>query len=341
MAIPEFHCPRCRDHWYGLTTYPCDEELARLIREGLWYTGKGGAANAGKSKRNSARSRNVTSARREIGSLSLDSPTGASKKRGVKVDQESGSRESFSIGEDDMDPNKGKRKKRITFKLDSGSGQWREGGGGEGDDEQSRKNGTEGAKGSASRGQSKIDGSLAGDSSGVGTLLRDGRKGGAGGRASGTGRLGEDGGSLTEFQKSGRGGRRHDGKDRLESSDGSGSWDARDSNRQHTTGQKSRDRQGHGVSSGEGGHRGNNTSKHERDRHSQGIDMTDGRQQSDKLGEGGSRTSLGQGRGEDTGDMGHSTGMRGSGSQSRLISGKYFHKEQASWAVLQLLDKCK
>ena len=41
VAIPTFHCPRCRDHWYGLTSHPCDEELARLIREGLWYTGQG------------------------------------------------------------------------------------------------------------------------------------------------------------------------------------------------------------------------------------------------------------------------------------------------------------
>jgi hypothetical protein len=41
LSIPEFHCPRCRDHWYGLTSYPCDEELARLIREGKWYTGRG------------------------------------------------------------------------------------------------------------------------------------------------------------------------------------------------------------------------------------------------------------------------------------------------------------
>lgn len=41
IAIPEFHCPRCRDHWYGLTHYPCDEELARLIRQGLWATGQG------------------------------------------------------------------------------------------------------------------------------------------------------------------------------------------------------------------------------------------------------------------------------------------------------------
>lgn len=41
IAIPEFHCQRCRDHWYGLTHYPCDEELARLIRQGLWATGQG------------------------------------------------------------------------------------------------------------------------------------------------------------------------------------------------------------------------------------------------------------------------------------------------------------
>ena len=41
IAIPEFHCQRCRDHWYGLTSFPCDEEMARLIREGLWATGQG------------------------------------------------------------------------------------------------------------------------------------------------------------------------------------------------------------------------------------------------------------------------------------------------------------
>ena len=41
IAVPKFHCPRCRDHYYGLTPYPCDEELARLIREGLWRTGEG------------------------------------------------------------------------------------------------------------------------------------------------------------------------------------------------------------------------------------------------------------------------------------------------------------
>jgi len=39
--VPKFHCPRCRDHYYGLTPFPCDEELARLIREGLWRTGEG------------------------------------------------------------------------------------------------------------------------------------------------------------------------------------------------------------------------------------------------------------------------------------------------------------
>ena len=40
ISVPKFHCPRCRDHYYGLTPYPCDEELARLIREGLWRTGE-------------------------------------------------------------------------------------------------------------------------------------------------------------------------------------------------------------------------------------------------------------------------------------------------------------
>ena len=40
VAVPKFHCPRCRDHYYGLTPYPCDEELARLMREGLWRTGE-------------------------------------------------------------------------------------------------------------------------------------------------------------------------------------------------------------------------------------------------------------------------------------------------------------
>ena len=40
VDIPRFHCPRCRDHWYGISSFPCDEELARLIKEGLWHTGK-------------------------------------------------------------------------------------------------------------------------------------------------------------------------------------------------------------------------------------------------------------------------------------------------------------
>jgi len=41
VTVPKFHCPRCRDHYYGLTPFPCDEEIARLIREGLWHTGEG------------------------------------------------------------------------------------------------------------------------------------------------------------------------------------------------------------------------------------------------------------------------------------------------------------
>ena len=50
VDIPQFHCPRCRDHWYGISSYPCDEELARLIREGMWKTGNVNTSTSQKRK---------------------------------------------------------------------------------------------------------------------------------------------------------------------------------------------------------------------------------------------------------------------------------------------------
>ena len=51
----KFHCPRCRDHWYGITPFPCDEELARLIRENggqdPWELGREKSEKNKKNKR--------------------------------------------------------------------------------------------------------------------------------------------------------------------------------------------------------------------------------------------------------------------------------------------------
>ncbi|KAL5476183.1 hypothetical protein EMCRGX_G026098 [Ephydatia muelleri] len=39
-VTPTFHCPRCRDHWYGLTPLPCDEMRAKLGTGGVWHRGQ-------------------------------------------------------------------------------------------------------------------------------------------------------------------------------------------------------------------------------------------------------------------------------------------------------------
>ena len=112
--VPEFHCPRCRDHWYGLSAFPCDEELARLIREGLWHTGREGTKVLNK-RMDSARERD-----RHGGQGSTTSLEGRPHDR-LRSARKGG----FEIKKSDhhidfIDPNSAanKRKKRISFIID-------------------------------------------------------------------------------------------------------------------------------------------------------------------------------------------------------------------------------
>lgn len=113
----KFHCPRCRDHWHGLTPFPCDEELARLIRDGLWATGND---QIGK-----------THARRKPGE-GTEGDKGGSKKGTYGNGGDSNQQKPKKILKEKTSENesskpeggKGKKKERrkITFKLESGDG---------------------------------------------------------------------------------------------------------------------------------------------------------------------------------------------------------------------------
>ena len=120
VDIPRFHCPRCRDHWYGLTPFPCDEELARLIREGLWYTGEKGNVKLLKDETKSTRRRSA-SVKDEFKSLSSGSlPLNLKNKRTTLRAQNS--RDNLETWQGAVDPAKKKGKKHITFKLDAENG---------------------------------------------------------------------------------------------------------------------------------------------------------------------------------------------------------------------------
>lgn len=117
VGIPKFHCPRCRDHWYGLTPFPCDEELARLIRDGLWHTGMG---DSGKFKKSGewTGGKGGTAEGGSPGGADGDS-SGRKPKRILKGDGKSDENGSLELGRG----NEGKKNKRkITFKLDDESG---------------------------------------------------------------------------------------------------------------------------------------------------------------------------------------------------------------------------
>ena len=117
MGIPKFHCPRCRDHWYGITPFPCDEELARLIKEGLWYTGKGDPSKILSGLKS----------REQSGIPGMDGGSGSSPSSGFggsreqKVRRvlkgENSSQDPLEMGREKSKKNK-KNKRRITFKLD-------------------------------------------------------------------------------------------------------------------------------------------------------------------------------------------------------------------------------
>ena len=115
VAIPKFHCPRCRDHWYGVTAFPCDEELARLIREGKWYTGKEG--NMLSQQDSEARRRNKkTDLSSSPGSYDSNLSQGIKKRKGTGLaNDRSGHKIDF------INPRAKtatKKNRKISFKLD-------------------------------------------------------------------------------------------------------------------------------------------------------------------------------------------------------------------------------
>ena len=116
LAIPDFHCPRCRDHWYGISAFPCDEELARLIREGKWYIGKEkgkqeGGMNAGNRER-TKEDREMTSGSSD--SLSLPN---IQKRKGTGFQINKSEHHIDFVSPEARD--KKKKKQRISFQLDN------------------------------------------------------------------------------------------------------------------------------------------------------------------------------------------------------------------------------
>ena len=115
--MPKFHCPRCRDHWYGYSSVPCDEELARLIREGLWYTG-----NKDKMPQGTYQPGMFVPGDSQAGATGEDASTNGSTQRGKLPRLKSSYKKSGSLGNGDWnregsDKSK-RRKKKITFKLE-------------------------------------------------------------------------------------------------------------------------------------------------------------------------------------------------------------------------------
>ena len=123
--MPKFHCPRCRDHYYGLTPYPCDEELARLIREGLWRTGEGTSPDKSIRRgmmRTSLSETNVQKNRKPSSNGDIQS---SSK---LKLPPLNTNNSNMTSSNDAIQDNKGglssvgdhnKKKKKISFALDS------------------------------------------------------------------------------------------------------------------------------------------------------------------------------------------------------------------------------
>ncbi|CAI8016290.1 hypothetical protein GBAR_LOCUS10004 [Geodia barretti] len=129
VGIPKFHCPRCRDHWYGLTPFPCNEELARLIRDGLWYTGKGdsGKFNMKTKSGGWTGSKGGTGSGSPGGGGAGDSSEQKPKRILKGNSSENGS---YELGRGKQGK---KNRRKITFKLDdeNGSGEHKSGSGGD------------------------------------------------------------------------------------------------------------------------------------------------------------------------------------------------------------------
>ena len=125
IDIPEFHCPRCRDHWYGIRSEPCDEELARLIREGLWKTGNAGKDLHQKGKHRGGSFTLTKSGDRDPLSTSSSGTKLPDLKHGQFHLKSNNSGTSNWEMRRSEESGKQKKKKRITFQLgedESGSG---------------------------------------------------------------------------------------------------------------------------------------------------------------------------------------------------------------------------
>lgn len=126
--MPKFHCPRCRDHYYGLTPYPCDEELARLIREGLWRTGEGaspdksirrGLMRASLSETNIQKNRKSNNKDMESSSKVKLPPLNANNSNMTSSHDTTQGNTNGSSSTSNLSK---KRSKKITFVLDNDSG---------------------------------------------------------------------------------------------------------------------------------------------------------------------------------------------------------------------------
>lgn len=118
IDIPRFHCPRCRDHWYGLTTVPCDEELARLIREGLWRTGNDGTEASQATNQRERSLKSVKGSGREIQPLESGSVTKlpSIKKGQFSLSKTNAGNSSWHLKQQGVKDSK--KKKKITFELE-------------------------------------------------------------------------------------------------------------------------------------------------------------------------------------------------------------------------------
>ncbi len=117
IALPKFHCPRCRDHWYGVSAFPCDEELARLIREGKWYTGKEGNHPQQDSEPSKTRDRRPGTSNASNSSYSNNLPDINKRRKGSGINI---TRSDRTI--DFINPNSRtttKKNRRISFKIDN------------------------------------------------------------------------------------------------------------------------------------------------------------------------------------------------------------------------------
>ena len=115
VNIPKFHCPRCRDHWYKFSSLPCDEELARLIKEGLWYTGNKPKGDRNRSKQNKfVPMESQTISKERQGSAHLSSSHSDKLQKHDMYNRKAGTSGSEWSREDDEEI---KRKKMITFQL--------------------------------------------------------------------------------------------------------------------------------------------------------------------------------------------------------------------------------